>query len=123
MKYQAVVFDLFGTLVDNPSVKERVLVFKQIAGVLNVSPGDFLTLWDETMNQRDIGYFQCVEDNFKYIGQRTGVHFTEAQIKQASKMRWDWAKSLMKPRKQAVEVLSSLKSQNYKIGLLSDCSI
>jgi putative hydrolase of the HAD superfamily len=51
------------------------------------------------------------------------VHFTEAQIKQASKMRWDWAKSLMKPRKQAVEVLSSLKSQKHKIGLLSDCSI
>ena len=52
MKYQAVIFDLFGTLIDNFSLREHQSVLAQMASVLSAPPDDFTRLWFETSDHR-----------------------------------------------------------------------
>ena len=44
MKYEAVVFDLFGTLVPNMSLSEHRAVLTQMAQVLEAPPDDFIQM-------------------------------------------------------------------------------
>ncbi len=123
MKFEAVIFDLFGTLVDSPSLKYRQNVLEKIAGILGVAPLDFITLWDETLIQRDTGALPHFGDVAGYIGGRLGLSFTSERIEKATKLRMDYVRRLVVPRPQAVPVLSQLKSHGYKTGLISDCSL
>jgi putative hydrolase of the HAD superfamily len=122
MKYEAVIFDLFGTLVDSPSLKERSLMLEKMASILTVPTDDFIKFWNETLTQRDTGEFLQIEDILDHIGRQMGVSFEKEPIKLVTGLRFDWVRKLMIPRPQAVAVLSQLKSQKYKIGLISDCS-
>jgi len=45
MKYEAVIFDFFGTLVDIFSRAEYDRVFKEMAGALSIATDDFSRAW------------------------------------------------------------------------------
>ena len=72
MKYQAVIFDLFGTLVDrmvhpeSNALRGRQVVIA-MANTLGAPYDDFLRLWRETMLQRDSGEFQTTEAALTYL--------------------------------------------------------
>lgn len=122
MKYKAVIFDLFGTLVDKFSLREHKSVLRQMASVLHASPDDFIQLWFDTFNERGLGVFQTIEENVEYICGKLRVHSEDAQIKFAARINLDYTARTIKPRTDAMEVLSCLKSQGCKTGLISNCS-
>ena len=121
MKYKAVVFDLFGTLVNSASLQERRRRLSQIASALSIDSDTFAELWSDTSNQRIMGIWKYRE-NVKYILRKAGVPIDDARIELATKIRFDMIKSEIVPRKDAEKVLSTLKSEGYKIGLISDCT-
>ncbi len=122
MRYQAVIFDLFGTLIDNLSEQEYASVRKQMASGLSVPLDDFNRLWSDTAYKRNTGVFLSIEENIEYIGQVLNVPFENTQIKLAAQIRNDYTTRCMTPRADAIEVLSHLKSQGYQSGLISDCT-
>ena len=122
MKYDAVIFDLFGTLVSNMSLSEHRAVLTRMAHVLSAPPDDFAQLWFDTFNERSTGIFQSPEDNIKYICRTLGVLVNETQVKLAARLRFDYAVQSMIPRPDAIETLSHLKFEGCKTGLISDCS-
>jgi len=67
MKYQAVIFDLFGTLVSEPSRRKQQSVLWEMAAVLSVPADDFVRLWAETMDKRHLGILSSLEANIEYI--------------------------------------------------------
>jgi putative hydrolase of the HAD superfamily len=123
MKYDAVIFDLFGTLVDSPSIQVRNSVLKQMAAELTLPEPDFVKLWNETLTQRDTGRLLQVEDVLNHIASQMGTNLEKEKIRLVTDLRFDYIRKLMNPRPQAVEVLSRLKNQQYRIGLISDCSL
>ncbi|MFC1933168.1 HAD family hydrolase [Chloroflexota bacterium] len=122
MKYEAVIFDLFGTLVDSYSYEEYENVLRQVTSVLTVPFDDFRRLWSETAQERSLGNIPSIEDNIEYICNRLKVRVDNIKIGLASKLRYDYISSIIRPRADAIEVLSCLKSQGYRIGLISNCS-
>lgn len=122
MKYEAVIFDLFGTLVDSFPYKEYQSVLKQMASILTVSFDTFRQLWAETVIERNTGIFQNVEANIDYICRDIGVSTNDTKIRIASKIRYDFIADRMRPRKDAIDVLSYLQSQGLRIGLISNCT-
>ena len=122
MRYGAIIFDLFGTLVDNFSRREYESVLAEMASALGAPPGDFIRLWFDTGNQRDRGILQSPEGNIEYICRELGVDVEEDREKTAARIRSDCTKRVIVPRVDAIEVLSRLKSAGYKTGLISDCS-
>lgn len=122
VNYTAVIFDLFGTLVDSFSPQEYEHVLAQIASALSVPFKDFVRLWLDTFNERAIGVFPNPEANIEYICRMLGVSLKDDRIKAATQIRFNFVFHSLTPRDDAVETLVRLKSKGYKIGLISDCS-
>ena len=122
MKYEAVIFDLFGTLVDNYPYEEYQSVLGQMASILTISFDTFQQAWTETAQDRSLGIIRTIEANIEYICKKLGVGTDESKIELATKIRNDFIANVMRPRKDTLEVLSRLQSQGLKIGIISNCS-
>ncbi|MFC2014740.1 HAD family hydrolase [Chloroflexota bacterium] len=122
MKYKAVVFDLFGTLINNiPSpINESMLV--EMASILTVSGKESIRLWSDTYDQRSTGIFQNAEESIRYICKELGVSPPSTQVELAVRLRNEFIERMITPRPDSLEVLSYLKSASYKSGLITDCS-
>ena len=122
MKYKAVIFDLFGTLIENLSRSEYAVVFAEMANILSVPPDEFLQSWVESFDQRATGFFPTTEDAIKSLSSKLNSRVTDAQIKQTARIRLDYTKRSINPREGAIEVLGRLRAAEYKTGLISDCT-
>ena len=120
-KYKAVIFDLFGTLIDSYRYKEYQNVLRQMASVLTVSVDAFRQLWSETAYERNTGVIRTIEANIEYICRKLGVSVDNIKIRLATKIRYDFVANTMRARQNAIDVLSYLQSQGLKIGLISNC--
>ncbi len=123
MQYEAVIFDLYGTLVDNytPQSLERLL--KEMADVLGIAQQDFIRVWNvETWPLRVIGKLATVEDVIDYIGDTLHAQVGEQQVQQAAALRLAYSHSMLVPRGDVVETLTRLRATGHKTGLISDCS-
>ena len=122
MIYSAVIFDLFGTLVDDfaSSVGQ---MHAELAAALAVPYEAFMQLWRQTSQMRTIGAFQTVEASIEHVCDVMGVQLGSEQITKAVAVRLQHTRQALEPRPDAVATLARLKDQNYKIGLISNCSI
>ena len=62
MKYKAIIFDLFGTLVDSYSISGYTQLLSDMAFTLDLPKDDFAKLWKETTYERGIGIFKTTEE-------------------------------------------------------------
>lgn len=122
MKYSAVIFDLFGTLIDTSSRAEYERVLSEMAVILAAPRQEFTQLWFDTFNLRTTGVLISPEGNIDYICRQLGVSFMDAQLKRASRIRFNFTVDSLKPRPDALETLGFLRANGYKVGLISDCS-
>jgi len=122
MKYKAVIFDLFGTLVCNISLQENRRMLIKMASVLSINPDAFIQLWFETADERMKGIMKNCQENIEYICRQVGTPIEDTKIELATQIRFDMIQSEIVPRADAIEVLSCLKSEGYKTGLISNCS-
>jgi len=122
VKYKAVIFDLFGTLVYQATWTKQNSVLNQMASVLSISPEDIKKQWTDTFDARMKGEFPDYQANIKFICRQLSVPFNDNQIELASQLRLEMVKKEFTPRKDAIEVLSYLKTNNFQTGLISDCS-
>jgi putative hydrolase of the HAD superfamily len=121
-KYKAVIFDLFGTLVENFVRGEYERVLAEMASILNTPFKDFQRVWLESFPKRVTGAHTNQKASIEYICRKLNTTVTEAQVEHAFRVRLDYTRRSMVPRPDAVATLAQLKEQGYKIGLVSDCS-
>ena len=122
MKFNTVIFDLFGTLVDD-FVSSVGQMHQEMAAALAVPYEQFTSLWGQTAEMRIIGAFETVEANIKYICDAMNVHPGAEQIAKAVEIRMKYIRLALQPRPDAIDTLRQLKSCRYKLGLISNCSI
>jgi putative hydrolase of the HAD superfamily len=122
MKFNTVIFDLFGTLVDD-FVSSVGQMHQEMAAALDVPYEQFIRLWGQTAKMRIIGAFDTVEANIKYVCDTMNVHPGAEQIAKAVEIRMKYIRQALQPKPDAVTTLRQLKKQGYMIGLLSNCSI
>jgi len=122
MKYKAVVFDLFGTLVDNFTRRDYDSVMAEIANILKAPSNDFIKLWKSSFNDRVTGVHGDQRESFAHICRELKVQISPEQIERAFIIRMDFCRRTTIPRNGSVEVLATLRKDGYKIGLISDCT-
>ncbi len=122
MKYKAVIFDLFGTLVNVVSLQENRRMLTKMASVLSINPDVFIQLWFDTSGERMKGIIKNHREAVEYIYQQVGAPIEDSKIELATQIRFGMIQSEMVPRADAIKVLSYLKSEGYKTGLISNCS-
>lgn len=122
MKYKAVIFDLFGTLVDIFSRREYDSALAEMVAVLNVPYDDFHKVWMQTAPRRVVGQFRTLAENLRYICRELKVDVNDSQLDEAVRIRLAFVSRVLTPRHDAISTLSRLKNDGYKIGLVSNCS-
>ena len=122
MRYKAVIFDLFGTLVDNPPPEGYQETLRRDAASLCVPIDDFIRFWRETAHDRHRGTIPSIEANFALICERLGAKVSVAAIEQATRLRYDYIASQVAPRADALSTLSAIRARGLKIALVSNCS-
>ena len=122
MKYQAVIFDLFGTLIENYTIEQHEGVLRQMASVLLAPPDGFVRLWYDTFNERCTGILKSPGENIDYVCRKLGIPVEDSRRNLAVAMRYDLTSSTMTPVPYSIEVLTGLKEEGYMTGLITDCS-
>jgi len=123
MKYKAVVFDLFGTLVRDRARPEYTDNLTRMAEALLAPADEFLKMWSDTSLERNTGAFPSIKAAIIYICNQLGVQPEDGNVALAAKLRRDYSRNVMtEPRQDAVEVLSGLKEAGHKVGLISNCT-
>lgn len=122
MKLKAVIFDLFGTLV-NDFGSSAGQMNAELAAALAVPYEPFIQVWAQTAPMRTIGAFQTVEASIEHVCSLMGVAVEPEQIHKAVQIRLKYVKQALTPRADAVATIHRLKNDGYKVGLISNCSI
>ena len=122
MSYRAVIFDLFGTLVDD-FMSSAGQMHAELAAALAVPYEAFMQLWRQTAEMRTIGAFQTVEASIEHVCGVMGVQVGAEQMTKAVAIRLQHTRRALAPRPDPVATLARLTDQYYKKGLISNCSI
>ncbi len=118
----AVLFDLFGTLVDNPTISQVEELHRGVGEVLGVSPREFKEGWRRTYAARARGEHASVAESIEAAARTCSVPYNAEAIPRAVQIRYSTTKSWLTPRADAVATISGLRARNLKIGLLSNCT-
>jgi putative hydrolase of the HAD superfamily len=122
MKVKVIIFDLFGTLVEDFATSIGQMQAELIKA-LAVPREPFMENWRQTSEMRTIGAFQTVEASIDYVCGVMGTQITAEQMAKAVGIRLHYIRRALNPRPDALETLARLKTDGYKTGLLSNCSI
>ena len=122
MKYKAVIFDLFGTLVDNFSQEEYKKTLAEMASILSAPPDEFARLWGETFDKRATGVFKTPAACARHICDKLRIKDNRNNLLRAGQVKTDYTARSLKPRAEALPVLTAIKASGRKLGLLSDCT-
>jgi putative hydrolase of the HAD superfamily len=121
MSAKAVIFDLFGTLVDNWPADERKILLAGMAAELGVPFERLFHIWDEHRGRRDTGAFKTVFDAVTAACVGLGANPASERIDRASSAYSEFAVGCLAPREDAVDTMRQLREHGYTIGLISDC--
>ena len=122
MKYKAIIFDLFGTLVDSYSVQGYNRLITDMASALKLPSEGFSKLWRDTAYERAIGIFKTTEESIRYICNKLIISVNDENIRKCEQIRLENTRKALNPKNGAVDILKSLKGLGYKIGLITNCS-
>ena len=122
MKYVAVIFDLFGTLVDSYSVQRYNRLLTDMVSALELPTEDFSKIWRDTTYERGVGIFKTTEESIRYICNKINVSVSDENIRKCERIRLENTRKALTPKNGAVDILKSLRGLGYKIGLITNCS-
>lgn len=123
LPYDAIIFDLFGTLVDDILNEPFTQTVVEMASIIGAPQELFLQMWmHDTWPLRAAGHLPDAEANILYICTELGITPKPEQIQRAVHRRLELTRQSLKPRHDALATLSALRAAGYKLGLISDCS-
>ncbi|MFX1323837.1 MAG: HAD family hydrolase [Promethearchaeota archaeon] len=122
MKYNAIIFDLYGTLVDSYSVRGYKRLLKDMALALELPVEDFSRIWRDTTYERGIGIFKTIHDSINFICKKLNTSVSKENIKKCVQIRLENTRRALSPKSGAIEILQYLRRSEYKIGLITNCS-
>ncbi|MEN6357903.1 MAG: HAD-IA family hydrolase [Armatimonadota bacterium] len=121
MKYDAVIFDLFGTLVDYLPASEWQRTHEEIAEILSVEYEPYKRAWREIMPSRDLGKHGGIEGDVKRACALLDIEPSREQIDKIIDARLDYTRREVQPRSGAIETIKSLRDSGHKVGLITVC--
>jgi putative hydrolase of the HAD superfamily len=122
MNCNTVIFDLFGTLVDDfgTSIGD---MNSELVTALEAPFEAFTEQWRQTAEMRTLGAFQTVEASIEYVCRIIGIPVVAERLNEAVEIRLRHIRRSLEPRPASIETLARVKQQDFKTGLLSNCSI
>ena len=118
MEPQAVVFDLFGTLIDDSPPSGYVAFLAETARLLGADPIAFGAAWERRDVER---YTSPIEEVFETICDDLGLA-DRSRVPAALAFRLERLRTLLVPRPDAESTLASLRERGFRLGMISNAS-
>jgi putative hydrolase of the HAD superfamily len=115
MRYRAVIFDLWQTLVRWPSESANDL-YAQLAETWGADPQTLQEVWFRRRHERELG---PIEPHLRSIAEELGLR---GDLEAVMTMRRDWTFKSLVPRADAVSTLEELRRRGHRLGMISACS-
>lgn len=122
MRYEAVCFDLFGTLVPPFRRREHVAVMETCAAHLGIPGDDCHRYWVESFPWRIRGEFATVADNFGWIVRRAGGKESPTRLLEAEALYEQFTRESLVPVEGALALLEWLNSRGVRLALVTNCA-
>ncbi|WNM41333.1 HAD family hydrolase [Micromonospora halotolerans] len=118
-RYQAVLFDFFGTLT---CCVQRGSAHRTIAELLGCSADTLVEVLDRSYYQRASGRFGNAEATLRWVCGQAGVDPSDEAVRAAVASRHRAVRADTRLRAEAVPVLAELRGRGVRTGLISDCT-
>ncbi|HEY3874455.1 MAG TPA: HAD family hydrolase [Candidatus Kapabacteria bacterium] len=119
---KAILFDLYGTLVDNPTQDQVRAMHVAVAQVLGIDPLRYADGWKETFRERTRGEYGSVAGAIAAAANWAECTFDEALLASAVEVRHRQTEGWLVPRHDAVETIHHFRGKGIRTGLLSNCT-
>lgn len=121
-RFDAVVFDLFGTLVGEFPVADWSAHFDVLAGALGVDAHLLRTAWQGSAIERQTGLLGDVRQNLREIARRAGGDPSERQLEEAVSVRATLYDRFFRPLPGALQTVRWVRDEGYRSALVSMCA-
>ncbi len=122
MRYRAVLFDLFDTLVPGQPAKVWRQTYTDMAAVLEVEDDPFHTAWYEVFEDRMTGKLRDSEEQIRSVLRTVGETASDRQIEEAIQVKRRFLQKALQPRHDTLATLGGLQDRGLSLGLVTDCS-
>ncbi len=122
MPPDAVIFDLYGTLVDEFPKSSFHETLVAMADILGAERGAFLDEWSATAIERQTGRLGDIDENVRVICSRLGLRPGPQVSSEALEVRAKMYRDHFRPKAEAEAALAALKDRGLPIGLISMCA-
>jgi putative hydrolase of the HAD superfamily len=118
----AVLFDLFGTLIPNVEPGALRSGLDDLARLFGADPEVFWVEWGKTFPSRMDGSVRDGIDVFRPTLEALGLSPSAVALEEAHRMRRDFFLGQLRPKRDALETLDALLERGCRLGLVTDCS-
>jgi len=115
---KAVIFDMFETLITH--FESPLYMGKQIASDIGIPEAKFREIWDTTDDDRTLG-IRTLEDVIEEVLQVNDCYSTELFETIIAKRKQSKVECFDHIHPEIIPLFQSLKEQNIKIGLITNC--
>jgi putative hydrolase of the HAD superfamily len=122
-RIEAVVFDLFGTLVPEFPLRAWEAMFEGMANAVGAEVDGFRRAWDDTIVGRQTGGFRDMAHNVEAICDRLGLAPSAGDVRTALQVRDDLYAEWFRPQPGAVDTLEILRERGMPLALCSNCAL
>lgn len=121
-RYDAVIFDLFGTLVHTVTPDAYSAMLGELSALLGVPHDTFTRRWRATIEERESGELGDIAGVLRSTASAVGGTPTVDQVAGAAERWMAIASGWLVARDNAREVLGKVRESGSLVGLLSNCS-
>lgn len=118
-RFQAVLFDFFGTLTRSV---QRGAGHRDTARLLGCPSDTFTTVLDRTFYQRATGRLGNAEATLRWVCAQAGVDPPDGAVRAAVASRHRAVRADTRLRPDAVSTLATLRHRGLRTGVISDCT-
>ncbi len=119
---QAILFDLYGTLVPNFPPEAYRRATEDMAAILGVSADEFMKAWRDRFLQRVRGRNGGVAGSIRGVLSELDVEVNPEALQKAATRRLEFARHLFDSSALTLPVLRKLREEGIPLALVSDCT-
>ncbi|MEA3365283.1 MAG: HAD-IA family hydrolase [Candidatus Hydrogenedentes bacterium] len=120
-RFEAVLFDFFGTLVDNLSASAHNAAIRAMGRTVEAPEQPFLEQWLSDYYARGSGRWDTLEDCIVHTCEAIGVKPDIEHVPEAARIRRAFIREALVLRPDARHTLRALKDRGLKTGVVTDC--